>query len=43
MVKAQQEKLLKNRVDFKPPKVGSPDNRQGGATRQVKAPEIKLE
>ncbi|WP_341529859.1 hypothetical protein WKK05_11380 [Nostoc sp. UHCC 0302] len=43
MVKAKQEQLLKNQGNFKPPKVGFPDNRQGGATRQVKAPDIKLE
>jgi hypothetical protein len=43
MVKIAQEKeLLRNANNFKPPKVGSPDNRQGGATREVEAPDIKL-
>ncbi|WP_341531375.1 hypothetical protein WKK05_37285 (plasmid) [Nostoc sp. UHCC 0302] len=43
MVKiAREEELLRNQGNFKPPKVGSPDNRQGGATRQLEVPEIKL-
>ncbi|WP_263985310.1 hypothetical protein [Dendronalium phyllosphericum] len=36
MVKRQE--LFKNLATFKPPKVGAPDNRQGGSIRAFKAP-----
>ncbi len=38
---AQREEVLR-KANFKPPKVGAPDNRQGGATRELRVPDKKL-